>query len=119
MTSMGDLWVNGNMTATGNLTINGTIAGYSTQANMDLKAPMASPTFTGTATAAALTVSGTLLVGTTNVVDALGDKATLAQLALKTNVSRTTNSAVAWSEGYERQSNSLVEHWNCFLICAD
>jgi hypothetical protein len=48
-----------------------------------LKAPIDTPTFTGTATAAALTVTGALLVGTTNVVSALGEKATTVNLDLK------------------------------------
>jgi hypothetical protein len=48
-----------------------------------LKAPKASPAFTGTATAAALTVSGTLTVGTTNVATALATIPTTATLDLK------------------------------------
>jgi hypothetical protein len=78
-----------------------------TTANLDLKAPKESPTFTGTATAAALTVNGALLIGTTNVMTALGEKALEAHLALKTNVSRTSNSAVAWSEGL----SDSPTHW--------
>ena len=38
---------------------------------LNLKAPLASPALTGTATAAALTVSGALLIGTTNVMTEL------------------------------------------------
>ena len=41
-----------------------------------LKAPLASPALTGTASAGDLTVSGNLLAGTTNVLTALGEKAT-------------------------------------------
>ncbi len=44
-------------------------------------------------------MSGSLLNGTTNVLTELGNKATTAQLNLKTNLTRTNNSAVAWSEG--------------------
>ena len=45
-----------------------------TQTALNLKAPLASPALTGTATAVNLTVSGTLLNGTTNVLTALGEK---------------------------------------------
>ena len=50
---------------------------------LNAKAPKESPALTGTATAAALTVSGALLVGTTNVLTALGEKATTTNLDLK------------------------------------
>ena len=50
---------------------------------LNAKAPTESPVLTGTATAANLTVSGALLIGTTNVSTALGEKATTAQLNLK------------------------------------
>ena len=48
-----------------------------------LKAPLASPALTGTATAVNLTISGNLLAGTTNVLTALGEKATTTALNLK------------------------------------
>ena len=51
--------------------------------SLAVKAPLASPAFTGTATAAALTVNGALLVGATNVLTELGLKATTANLNLK------------------------------------
>jgi hypothetical protein len=54
-----------------------------TTAAVDLKAPKESPIFTGTATAAALTVNGALLIGTTNVSTALTEKATNTNLDLK------------------------------------
>ena len=47
------------------------------------KAPLASPASTGIATAAALTVSGNLINGTTNVLTSLNSKATTADLGLK------------------------------------
>ena len=43
-----------------------------------VKAPLASPALTGTATAVNLTVSGNLLKGTTNIIDELALKAPLA-----------------------------------------
>jgi hypothetical protein len=52
-------------------------------AALALKAPLASPALTGTATASNLTVSGNLLAGTTNVLTALGEKATTTALDLK------------------------------------
>jgi hypothetical protein len=48
-----------------------------------LKAPLASPALTGTATASNLTVATNLLIGTTNVLTALGEKATTTALDLK------------------------------------
>jgi hypothetical protein len=76
---------------------------------------------------AGITCSGDLTVGTTNVSTALADKATKAELALKTNVSRTTNSAVAWSEGLSdgpthyltTGTASLAVRTNTGLISAD
>jgi hypothetical protein len=54
-----------------------------TTATLETRAPKASPIFTGTATAAALTVSGTLTVGTTNVATALATIPTTATLDSK------------------------------------
>jgi hypothetical protein len=51
-----------------------------TTSDLNLKAPKASPAFTGTATADALTVSGALVIGTTNVATELNLKATTATL---------------------------------------
>jgi hypothetical protein len=65
-----------------------------TTTNLDLKAPMASPTFTGTATAAALTVSGALLVGTTNVASALNLKANASDTYTKTQVANSFQSRI-------------------------
>ena len=45
-----------------------------TTVDLALKAPLASPALTGTATAVNLTVSGTLLNGTTNVLTSLNNK---------------------------------------------
>ena len=75
----GNLAVDGNITCDGTLTVGTTnvvnaLGEKATTSDLNLKAPKASPTFTGTATAAALTVNGVLLVGTTNVATALGEK---------------------------------------------
>ena len=72
----------GDCTVLGNLLIGTTnvltsLNDKATIANLDLKAPKASPALTGTATAANLTVSGDLLIGTTtmvNVLTTLADK---------------------------------------------
>ena len=70
VTTLGNLWVNGNLQSTGNLTIDGTITGYAKQTDMDLKAPKASPALTGTATADNLTVAGSFRVnGNSTIFD--------------------------------------------------
>ena len=86
-----------------------------------------SPTFTGTVTAAALTVSGNLLIGTTNVLTELGTKSTTANLNLKTDLTTTNNSAVAWSEGLagagyhylNTETDALVVRTNSGAISAN
>jgi hypothetical protein len=51
-----------------------------------LKAPLASPALTGTATAVNLTVSGTLLAGTTNVLTTLNSKANTSDVYTRTQI---------------------------------
>ena len=84
----GNLVVDGNINCGGDLFI-GTInvatalGNRATTTAVDLTAPKESPSFSGTATAAALTVSEALTVGTTNVLTALEQKATTSALNLK------------------------------------
>ena len=57
---------------------------------LNKKAALVSPAFTGTATAVNLTVSGSLINGTTNVLTSLNSKATTADLALKAPIASPT-----------------------------
>jgi hypothetical protein len=66
-----------------------------TPADLALKAPKESPIFTGTATAAALTVSGALLVGTTNVVSALNLKADTSDTYTRTQIETTLQAKIS------------------------
>ena len=50
---------------------------------LNKKAALVSPAFTGTATAINLTVSSALIVGTTNVLTSLNSKVTTTDVALK------------------------------------
>ena len=76
--------------------------------SLALKAPLASPALTGTATAVNLTVSGNLLAGTTNVLTALGEKATTTALNLKAPLASPALTGTATAANLTVATNLLI-----------
>jgi hypothetical protein len=93
----GDISSNGTVWSQNEACLTGIQAYTKTEVNnaLALKAPLASPALTGTATAVNLTVSGTLLAGTTNVLTTLNSKANTSDVYTRTQIENALQPKIA------------------------